>query len=97
MTAAAADRAVARHRRQGGFTLIELIIATAIGLIVMAALTSVVITTVLADNVATEFARNEGNAFVVGNGTSKPKGFLSYTNNLTYIATRELPGCTCQD
>jgi len=25
------------------------------------------------------------------------KGFTSYTNNLTYIATRELPGCACQE
>jgi outer membrane murein-binding lipoprotein Lpp len=23
------------------------------------------------------------------------KGFVSYTNNLTYIATQPLPGCTC--
>lgn len=25
------------------------------------------------------------------------KGFVSYTNNLTYIATELLPGCTCAD
>jgi hypothetical protein len=25
------------------------------------------------------------------------KGFVSYTNNLTYIATRELAGCTCRE
>ena len=25
------------------------------------------------------------------------KGFVSYTNNLTYISTRELPGCTCRE
>jgi len=42
----------------------------------------------IADNVATEFARQEGNAFCVGNGTSKPKGFLSYTNVATADATR---------
>jgi HK97 family phage major capsid protein len=42
----------------------------------------------LADNVATEFARNEANAFCVGNGTAKPKGFLSYTNVATGDATR---------
>jgi hypothetical protein len=24
-------------------------------------------------------------------------GFMSYTNNLTYIATRELTGCACQE
>lgn len=45
--------AASRRRRQGGFTLIEVIIATAIGLLVMSALTSVVLTTVLADNAAT--------------------------------------------
>lgn len=25
------------------------------------------------------------------------KGFVSYTNNLTYIATQPLPGCACAD
>jgi hypothetical protein len=25
------------------------------------------------------------------------KGFVSYTNNLTYIATEPLPGCACAD
>lgn len=25
------------------------------------------------------------------------KGFVSYTNNLTYIATESLPGCACVD
>lgn len=25
------------------------------------------------------------------------KGFVSYTNNLTYIATEILPGCTCAE
>jgi len=33
----------------------------------------------LADEIAREFARAEGAAFVNGNGTNKPKGFLSYT------------------
>jgi prepilin-type N-terminal cleavage/methylation domain-containing protein len=42
----------ARRQRQAGFTLIELIIATAIGVLVMGALTSVVLTTVLAANTA---------------------------------------------
>ena len=27
----------------------------------------------------------------------RQKGFVSYTNNLTYIATRELSGCACQE
>ena len=40
-------------RSQGGFTLIEVIIASAIGLMVMTALTSVVLTSVRAASVAT--------------------------------------------
>jgi prepilin-type N-terminal cleavage/methylation domain-containing protein len=44
--------AAARRKSQAGFTLIELIIASAIGLVVMSALTSVVLTTVVADNTA---------------------------------------------
>jgi len=27
----------------------------------------------------------------------RQKGFVSYTNNLTYISTRELPGCMCRE
>ena len=27
----------------------------------------------------------------------RQKGFVSYTNNLTYIATRPLPSCACRD
>jgi len=27
----------------------------------------------------------------------RQKGFVSYTNNLTYIATRPLPGCLCRE
>jgi prepilin-type N-terminal cleavage/methylation domain-containing protein len=42
-----------RHRSQAGYTLIELIIASAIGLLVMGALTSVVLTMTIGDNVAT--------------------------------------------
>jgi len=33
----------------------------------------------LADEIAQEFARAEGQAFVAGDGTNKPKGFLTYT------------------
>ncbi|MEH3108102.1 MAG: phage major capsid protein [Sphingomonas fennica] len=32
----------------------------------------------LADEIAREFARAEGQAFVTGNGTNRPKGFLTY-------------------
>ena len=42
----------ARRKRQAGFTLIEVIIATALGLLVLSALTSVVLTTMMADNTA---------------------------------------------
>jgi prepilin-type N-terminal cleavage/methylation domain-containing protein len=46
-------RLAARRRSQAGYTLIELIVASAIGLFVMSALTSVVLTSVLATNTAT--------------------------------------------
>lgn len=42
----------------------------------------------LADEIAREFARAEGAAFVSGNGTSKPKGFLSYPTAATGDAAR---------
>lgn len=37
----------------------------------------------LADEIAREFARAEGAAFVNGNGTNKPKGFLAYATAAT--------------
>lgn len=46
-------RVAARRRRQAGYTLIELIVASAIGLMVMGALTSVVLTMALGANTAT--------------------------------------------
>jgi prepilin-type N-terminal cleavage/methylation domain-containing protein len=46
-------RIAARHRGQAGFTLIEVIIATALGLLVMSALTSVVLTTTMAASTIT--------------------------------------------
>jgi prepilin-type N-terminal cleavage/methylation domain-containing protein len=42
-----------RHRSQAGYTLIELVIATALGVVVMGALTSVVLTGAMAANSAT--------------------------------------------
>jgi prepilin-type N-terminal cleavage/methylation domain-containing protein len=42
----------ARRKSQAGFTLIEVIIATTLGLLVLSALTSVVLTTMIADNTA---------------------------------------------
>jgi type II secretory pathway pseudopilin PulG len=48
-----ATELAARRRSQAGYTLIELIIANAIGLMVMGAMTSVVLTMVLGGNVAT--------------------------------------------
>jgi prepilin-type N-terminal cleavage/methylation domain-containing protein len=49
-----AQELAARRRRQGGFTLIEVLIATALGVLVLTALTSVVLTTSRAANTATE-------------------------------------------
>ena len=42
----------------------------------------------LAEEIAREFARAEGAAFVSGNGTSKPKGFLTYATTSEADATR---------
>lgn len=42
----------------------------------------------LADELSQEFAQQEGNAFINGNGTDKPKGFLSYTTAATDDAAR---------
>lgn len=42
----------------------------------------------LAGEIATEFAKAEGAAFVSGNGTNRPKGFLTYPTAATGDATR---------
>ena len=42
----------------------------------------------LASEIALEFARAEGAAFVSGNGTDKPKGFLAAPVSLAFDATR---------
>jgi HK97 family phage major capsid protein len=42
----------------------------------------------LAGEIATEFARAEGAAFVSGNGTNKPKGFLAYPTTAEADAVR---------
>ena len=42
----------------------------------------------LAEEIARDFAQKEGAAFVSGNGTAKPKGFLSYTTAVTADAAR---------
>jgi HK97 family phage major capsid protein len=42
----------------------------------------------LASEIATEFARAEGAAFVNGNGTSRPKGFLAAANAATVDGVR---------
>ena len=44
----------------------------------------------LASEIATEFARAEGKAFVSGNGTSQPLGFLSSPNATTADGTRPM-------
>ena len=42
----------------------------------------------LAQEIATEFAKAEGAAFVTGNGTNRPKGFLTYGTAAAGDATR---------
>jgi HK97 family phage major capsid protein len=42
----------------------------------------------IAQSVATEFARAEGAAFISGDGTNKPKGFLNYTTAATADGSR---------
>lgn len=42
----------------------------------------------LADEIATEFARAEGAAFVGGNGTNRPRGFITLPTAVTADATR---------
>jgi hypothetical protein len=42
------------------------------------------------------FVQRKGSACVL-NLYGRQKGFLSYTNNLTYIATQPLPDCTCAE
>lgn len=42
----------------------------------------------LADELAREFARAEGEAFIKGNGTNRPKGFLTYTTTAEADAVR---------
>lgn len=43
----------------------------------------------LAAKVSEKFARDEANAFVVGNGVNKPRGFLTYTAGTTLPGTIE--------
>lgn len=42
----------------------------------------------IAAELATEFARAEGQAFISGNGTNRPKGFLDYTTAATADSAR---------
>lgn len=42
----------------------------------------------LGEEIASEFAQEEGDAFINGNGTNKPKGFLQYTMASTVDGTR---------
>ena len=43
----------------------------------------------LNDEVAREFSEKEGNAFLLGNGTNKPKGLLAYTLDVKNDAERD--------
>jgi len=42
------------------------------------------------------FVQRKGSSCVL-NLYGRQKGFVSYTNNLTYIATQPLPACTCAE
>lgn len=42
------------------------------------------------------FVERKGSTCVV-NLYGRQKGFVSYTNNLTYISTQPLPACTCAE
>ena len=42
----------------------------------------------IADELVAEFGQKEGAAFVSGNGTDKPKGFLNYTTSASDDAAR---------
>jgi prepilin-type N-terminal cleavage/methylation domain-containing protein len=89
------SRMAARHRSQAGFTLIELIIASTIGLLVMGALTSVVLTMTLGDNTAT--GRIEASAQIRNFQLTAYDDFaLSRPPNPIGCGTRSSP-CTTQE
>jgi prepilin-type N-terminal cleavage/methylation domain-containing protein len=71
-----------RRKQQAGFTLIELIIASAIGVLVLGSLTSVVLTTVLAANTA--------NARIQASSQVRSFQFTAYDD----IALARPPGAT---
>jgi type II secretory pathway pseudopilin PulG len=80
-------------RSQGGYTLVELVIASAIGLFVMTGLTSVVLTTWRAGTVAT--SRIEASGQVRSFQSSAYEDFaLSGVPTLTGCATAAAPPCT---
>jgi prepilin-type N-terminal cleavage/methylation domain-containing protein len=85
----------ARHRSQAGYTLIEVIISSAIGLLVMGALTSVVLTMSLGDNTAT--GRIEASAQIRNFQLTAYDDFaLSRPPNPAGCGTATTP-CTTQD
>ena len=80
-------------RSQGGYTLVELVIASAIGLFVMTGLTSVVLTTWRAGTVAT--SRVEASGQVRSFQANAYEDFaLSSVPTLTGCATAAPPPCT---
>jgi len=84
-----------RRRRQAGYTLIELIVASAIGLMVMGALTSVVLTMTLGANIAT--SRVEASAQIRNFQLTAYDDFaLSRPPNPPGCGTQAGP-CTTQD
>jgi len=95
MTAPTRAQVAARRRRQAGYTLIELIIASAIGLMVMGALTSVVLTMTLGANTAT--SRVEASAQIRNFQLTAYDDFaLSRPPNPSGCGTQASP-CTTQE
>lgn len=90
-----AEQRAARRRAQAGYTLIELIIASAIGLMVMGAMTSVVLTMTLGANTAT--SRIEASAQIRNFQLTAYDDFaLSRPPATTGCGTQVSP-CTTQD
>jgi prepilin-type N-terminal cleavage/methylation domain-containing protein len=85
----------ARRRRQAGYTLIELIIASAIGLMVMGAMTSVVLTMVLGGNTAT--SRIEASAQIRNFQLTAYDDFALSRPPATSGCGTSLSPCTTQD
>jgi prepilin-type N-terminal cleavage/methylation domain-containing protein len=76
-----------RRRQQAGYTLVELLVATAVGALIMVALTSIVLTTAISTNVATSRV----------DASSEIRNFqLSAYDDLAFSTLPTAPGCGTQ-